>query len=608
MLVSGIADTYYEDKPMNLMVNIPSGVLVLADGTSGGAPISGINYGIPSAGLTTWNKQPSGIVGNSLQAMMNEFPGYSRIAWDKTAIGSQLLATASKSTDDFIHEAQTTTQEFFPIIYPAHRSAVVYEWDFNNLSDFSQYQQPQAFLSGVGWFDLSLVRNENDFWAAPPTRIETTNTEISGTTLLDWSQVSSSGLTTLEVSGSLPLYNRIYIELSGASYFSTQKYNEKLDTSINQNSYVEIEGRMAHEPLRPGRNSFERFIISRNGPLGSRNNWRKIETIKLFNVDPNAYVRVRLLNFNNKFKFDTNKLDWIHERDFPPQPTIWHLCHSNTEYRDIVQPEREISISENKQTWLAATIFNSERISDNTIEFDVRDTWALQKPDGTALSGIIDLAQVPNYPYLVLLDNNSSIWIMDNYTPAPDMRSYPENTSSPVRIEAEYPKTSQETPGSFTIRLNALPINTSEVLERFRWTVNHHNQTFTLDTNGEEHVISGMATWLYKPEVANELDSIEYTISGTGQYTFGIETMTDKGTQAKTYHAVMIPEKKVIAELPIYGLSAAPSGLAFDIYNRLWITDGETSARLVMRKDVAIWDTEERVLLTHEDYHNTRTL
>ena len=117
---------------------------------------------------------------------------------------------------------------------------------------------------------------------------------------------------------------------------------------------------------------------------------------------------------------------------------------------------------------------------------------------------------------------------------------------------------------------------------------------------------SRFGRWQTGRDQLTTIPGIEYVVSGTGQYIFELSMVTDNGVGHRTYAGYQQVEKRVLGSLPIRGLTYAPSGIEFDSYSRPWVSVSGNAVRLIMRTDVGIWDIDQRVFLTREDYDETR--
>ena len=599
-VLSASPDTSYNTEPFDLRTSTPSGCLMLGDGTFGGVPLAGLNYGIPSAGLIQWSI-PLNIEGDSLQAFMTEFPRYTRVHWDKTSLGAQIFTAVSRVTDEVIQAQTMFFRSFTPISFPLYEQGVVYEWNYNEVHNLDTNPAVSGRL-GSSWFGIPLVKDEHAFWTTPPTRLETTSNEIDDLTILDWTNVGSSGLVTL-ISGeiSLPLYNQIVVEVSGANTFT---FDTDTTTVIGT---LFIQGAWAHDSFRHQVLKTEEFSILGNLPQISEKSYRSLNNVEVRGVDPSAYVRIRVLNFNAKWKQDSLIEVWRKERSTQtPDRIFWQLATKDTAFSGIVQPNLRVLPGATDEVYLARTVLLTDTMHDDDIEWNVLEAWKISESDGTALSGIVDIAPVPNTRFLLLLGSDSKVWVIDTYRPAIDMGGFAEATSSPVLIQLSYPKDSSETLGTYTIGIDPSVVSTADGVQRWRWSVHHHGSIDVIPASGTPYPFNHSSGWQTGRDETVVIPSISYVVSGAGQYVFELATMTDNGIGHVTYAGYQQVEKFALGSLPIDGLLYAPSGIEFDSYARPWVAVSGNAVRLIMRTDAGIWVPSERVLLTREDYDETR--
>lgn len=598
MLISGQVDSKYIYTRPDIMVYTPSGSTALNDGVAGG-PIGGVGEGFFAYSMI----QPfyySGLEGYSLQALQNEFPVYTRISWDKSSLGAQLLNSIAPLIDEVIEEKDYYRASLFLGTYPIYRTGVTYEWDFNQILGIRDLPKVEAQISGQT-IHVPTITDQKLFWDYPPTRCEPTTAEISGTQLLGWTKINSSGLIILPISGYLPLYSNVYIEISGASQFVTERSQTDTDLVIEDTSVFTVKGHSIFGD-EAGEPEIENGIFAANGVTSTDKIWKYIDEFSVFGMDPEAYIRVRIFNFNRRFIVDGKRQNWTFDRNQSAASDIWQLCHGTTQYKDLVQTEATINKYPTSGIWLARCASLRDTFDDASFEYNILDTWKILTPNNNALSGIIDFAYIPGSNYLALLDNQSKIWVVDTYKPGINMNGFSETRQPPARIHLEYPKTSYETPERFTVKLTPVFIDTSDGVTRYKWIVYHHNKQFDLTISGAEAPYAADTNWYYMDDKKINLEGVDYVISGTGQYTFELQLYKSIGELTRTFSAVNNIEKKSLGYIPLLGLSAHPSGLAFDAWGRLWVTDGSTSARFVMRYDVGAWLPNERVLLTREKY------
>ena len=590
----------YAYEVADLHGSLPSGVLSLNDGTIGGVPLSGITYGLPDAGLIQWNVTPSGVEGDTLAAFMREFPRYTRVNWDKTSLGAQIFTAISRVADELVEAGTMATRARFPMTTPLYEQGLVYEWNYNEVHNLDTNPAISGRL-GDTWFDIPLVRDEQTFWTSPPTRLETTTAEVDGLTLLDWTNVGTSGLVVLlNTETFLPLHNQIIIEVSGIEEF-TFAFD---DSEVRGNIY--IRGHWPHEGFRPRDSHMEEIPIFANAPIASRNMYRSIERVEVRGMDPRAYVKVKVLNFNSKWKSDSLLSDWSPTRGEFSERVFWQLTTKNTSFSGMVQPENYIVGDATSEAFLARTRLLTDTIYDQDLEWDILETWKISDPDGVALSGIVDIAPVPNARFVLLLGSDSKVWVVDTYRPAISMKGYAESSMAPARIQLSSPKDSSETPGQYTIALDAKLASTSDGVQRWRWVVNHHAGVDIIPLSGTPYPFHHLSGWQSGQDETVVIPPMSYIISGAGQYIFELDIKTDTGAAYQTYAGYQQIEKRALGELPIRGLTINPSGIEFDSYGRPWVSVSGNAVRLVMRTDTGIWVPEQRVLLTRENYDEVK--
>ena len=586
----------YAYEVADLHSNLPSGILSLNDGTMGGVPLSGINFGIPSAGLIQWNSLPSGIEGDTLAAFMREFPRYTRVNWDKTSLGAQIFTAISRVADELVEAGTMATRARFPITTPLYEQGLVYEWNYNEVHNLDTNPAISGKL-GDTWFTIPLVRDEQSFWTGPPTRLETTTAEVDNLVILDWTNVGSSGLVVLlDEETFLPLHNQVIIEISGINNF-TFLFDE---TEIHGNLY--IRGHWPHEGCRPRDSHMEEFQVFANAPLTTRNMYRSIDRIEARGLDPAAYIRVKILDFQSKWKSDSLLSDWSPNRGEFQERVFWQLTTKNTSFSGIVQPEFHAVGDATSEAFIARTRLLTDTIWDQDMEWDVLETWKLSDTDGVALSGIVDIAPVPNARYLLALDSISNAWVIDTFRPAINMKGFAESKAAPARIQISTPRDASETPGNYTVELDVKLASTADGVQRWRWAVHHHGSLDIIPASGSPYPFNHLSGWQSGTDETVVIPKTSYAISGSGQYIFELAMMTDNGIAHQTYAGYQQIEKRALGALPIRGLSITPSGIEFDSYGRPWVSVSGNAVRLVMRTDAGIWVTEQRVLLTREDY------
>lgn len=590
-------DPQYENIEEDLRVNIPSGVLSISDGTLGGAPISGANFGIPDNGVMNWIGIPSGIEGNTLTALMNEFPAYTRVNWDITSLGSQFLTAVSKNADDLIYGKTLSNRSLFIYTHPLYEQGTVYEWNFNTSNDISTYPAVSGRLND-SWINIPIVRNEYDFWMSPPTRLEVTTSEFSGNTILDWTQVGVSGLAVL-ISGEihLPLFNQVIVEVSGAQYFTFETLEEATLRGV-----IYIQGHWPHDGFRYRAARSEQIPVYANAPVITTSTYRSITRLEARGIDPAAYVRVRILDFQSKWKSDSLLNSWPPIRDVLEERVFWQLMGHNSAFSGIVQPEYSQVLTASDEVFLAKTVLLTDTIYDQDLEWNILETWKITDPSGIAISGAVDFVPVPNSRYLLILDSEAKAWVVDTWKPAINMTGFSESTSSPIKIVPSWPAGSNEKPSEFTVRLDTRLTSTSDGVQRWQWIAHHHGLSEIIEPGSSPYPYHPNSGWQYGHDDTVVIPGVNFTVSGTGQYIFEMSIVTDNGIRHQTYAGFQQVEKRSLGYLPISGLTTNPSGIQFDSYGRPWVSIGDDAVRLVMRNDVGIWIPEDRVFLTREPY------
>ena len=593
-------DAAYSDLPADLHDSLPHGILFLSDGTTGGLPLSGIDYGIPNAGLIQWNVTPSGIEGDSLAAFMREFPRYTRISWDRTSMGGQIFTAISRLSDELIEAGIMANRSRFPMSHPLYEQGLVYEWNFNDAHDLESNPGVSGRL-GNSWFDIPLVRDEQTFWTSPPTRLETTSAEIDNLTVLNWTQVGASGLIVmLNELTNLSLHNQIVVEVSGAKFFSFKTETAEIRGTIY------IRGHWPHDGFRPRDSHMEEIPVYANAPITSRNMYRAIERVEVRGVDPAAYVRIRILDFQSRWKSDSIISNWSPQRGELEERIFWQLINHDASFSGIVQPENHVAQGPASQAYLARTRLLNDTIFDQDLEWNILETWKISDPNGVPLSGIVDIAPIPNARFLLLLGADSNVWVIDTFRPAINMKGFAETNAAPARIQLSYPKDSSETPSHYSVDLDVLITNTADGVQRWRWAVHHHDSIDIIYADGSIHPYHHASGWQSGSDELTVIPKSRYIISGAGQYVFELAMVTDNNARYQTYAGYQQVEKRALGGLPIRGLTQAPSGIEFDSYGRPWVGISGNAIRLIMHTDTGIWLPDQRVLLTRESYHEVR--
>ena len=346
----------------------------------------------------------------------------------------------------------------------------------------------------------------------------------------------------------------------------------------------------------------EQFPIFANAPLTTRNMYSMVEQIEVRGMDPATSIRVKVLDFNSKWKSDSLMSDWSTIRGEFPDRVFWQLATKDTSFSGVVQPEDHVAAVPTDQAFLVRTRLLTDTIHDEDLEWDVLEAWKISDPTGTPLSGIVDIAPVPNARYVLLLGSDSRAWVVDTYRPAINMKGFAEPSAAPARIQISYPKDSSETLGRYTLDLDAKLASTADGVQRWCWAVHHHGGIDIIPASGSAYPYHHLSGWQTGRDETIVIPKQSYVISGAGQYIFELSMVTDTGARFQTYAGYQQIEKRALSDLPIRGLSINPSGIEFDSYGRPWVAVSGNAVRLIMRTDAAIWLTDQRVLLTRERY------
>ena len=157
------ADPLYESRTNDIRTNISSGILVLGDGTPGGAPLSGINYGLPDL-IRSRVERPTNIEGYTLQKLMNEFPSNTRVAQDKSSIGAQVLTPISQMVDELIDESTNVRDSQTLRFYPMYEQGNIYEYSYPDATDLHTNPPVSGGLVQAGLDFLSLMTRNSSGW------------------------------------------------------------------------------------------------------------------------------------------------------------------------------------------------------------------------------------------------------------------------------------------------------------------------------------------------------------------------------------------------------------------------------------------------------------
>lgn len=593
------ADPIYLSQAMDIRVNIPSGVLTLGDGTAGGAPISGIDYGIPTDGIIQW-RPVSGCQGDSLQGLMNQFPQYTRIRHDESSLGAQMMVGASCLIDELVDEQTRFLNARYLPTYPVFEQGVVYEWNYAEADDLDQKPAVSGRL-GTSWFTVPLVEREIDFWLSPPTRLETTSSEIQQFDVLPVTQIAASGLVSLLTDVTPPIFNRIYLNVSGFVNFRTD-----IDPDRQVFGKVIIRGTWANDDLRNPISRIEEIPIQANGIVPTQHAWRHIKSIETRGLEPSGYVGASMFNFRPLWRVAPLGQFYPENRNQVRRATYWQNIRYDAHFHELVQPEEMRTPAPSGEAWLAKTRILTDTIYDNDVEFDVLDVWRVTQPDGSLLSGIIDIAPVPSTRYMLLLDRVSNAWVVDTWVPALNMAGFSETQQPPLRIQGSWPQDVCESPSNFTVSLETTIVDSSRGVNRWRWIEHYSGTQWTFDSDGSKYPLHHLSGWQSGPGITTKRDALSVSISGAGQHTFELEMVSDDAAHFRTYWALMMVEKQALGGLPIRGLSVNPEAIDFDWHGRPWVQVSGNAVRLAMRTDLGMWLPEEKVLLTREPYDEVR--
>lgn len=597
------ADSKYDPLADDLRINVSSGILTLRDGTSGGVPAADPTYGLPNQ-IYSITERVSGVEGYTLQRFMNEFPRYSRVSRNLVSVGAQLMGPFSAEYDTVVDQMAQTIDSLTMKFYPMFEQGTVTEYDFADANDLND-SPPVSGRLGDQWFDLPITKDADQFWLAPPTRFETTTAEISGLTLLNWTAVTSSGINTLlDTATTVPVHNRLWFFVSGASNFRYYMTDE-VPAAF---AHVMVYGRWANDNLRPSTPvRREQIFLDRNGFFRTENAYSSIDRIEVLGLPSGTQCKLETFNNNARFTADNLVRFQLPVRDTPIDFIFWHLGNGSTNFNQIVQTETAKPVNTSAdEAYLVRTYLNTDTIFDQNVEFNYVDVWQLQSRDGTALSGIIDIASVPSARYLLALDNQSNCWIFDTFMPAFNMAGNSEVRESPVRIEQNWPRNNLQTLSAYSLDLTPIlsSFSTAIGIERWKWSVNYDGTDYWIDTDGTFYPFNHASGWI--SNTSRQPEEITVAISGAGQYTFSLDVVDDTGERYRTFAAHRKIPKRAINQVPINGLTTAPSGLDFDYNGRPWVMISGSAIRLVMRTDIGYWSVDERVLLTREPYDEVR--
>ena len=217
---------------------------------------------------------------------------------------------------------------------------------------------------------------------------------------------------------------------------------------------------------------------------------------------------------------------------------------------------------------------------------------------------MIDIRPIPHTRYILAIDNSYNFYTFDTFTPSINYSATNSTTESPVRIDAQWPKSSDETLDNFTLTLTPVLVSTAVDIQRWRWNLRLNGQVYSLTNLGTD-VFQDNQNWL-QTQGSIDLTPIKISPYDAGEYIFELETVDSNGDKYKTHYGFNRIKKRAINKMFIGGLATPPEGIDFDYCGRPWIKINEYAIRLVMRTDIGIWLQDERVLLTREEYDEVR--
>ncbi len=597
-------DSRYNNILDDIRVNVSADFLGLGDGTGGGVPVSGISFGLPDQ-IYSQTERVSGVEGYTLVRFTNEFPAYSRIHKDPGAsVGGQILTPISALFDEVVDEIKRTVDSLHLRYYSVYEQGVVHEYNFGDANDLDSTPGVSGRLDEE-WFDVPVTKDQNQFWLAPPTRFETTDSEITGLTVMAGTGVSHSGVNVLlDAEAIPPLHNRLWLNISGAREFR-YTLTEDVPAAFAQ---VVIYGSWAQDSLRPEQTvRREQIPIDRNGDFRLSSAWRAITKVETLGLPSGTTCTLNAFNFQPRAVPD-HLMSWQRNiRDNIPAAVFWQNVNADTSFSGLVQTEfTRLANAPSDISYLVRTRINTDTITDSDIEYDLIDIWKLSDRSGTALSGVLDIAPMPSARYILALDSASKIHVFDTFIPAHNMVGNTEVRESPVRIFPRWPSSNAETPSSYTVRLESERTATDSAtnLSRWRWSASQGGTESNIDTDGTLYAFNQTLGWIsHSSGLVGERD---LTIITPGDYVFQLELRDDRAESYRTFTAHRQVDKRAINTLPIHGLTAAPTGIDFDYHGRPWVKLGDSAVRLVMRTDIGFWSVDERVLLTREPYDEVR--
>jgi hypothetical protein len=493
------------------------------------------------------------------------------------------------------------------MFYPTYEQGVTYEYNFNTASNLATSPGVSGRL-GDQWFNLPITTDSEQFWLSPPTRFEVTTAEVFGLNVVEWTGIAHSGLNlVISSSTEIALHNQLVLEISGADDF---RY-AITDDSPAVFAEAEIRGRWANDSLRtdaPVRR--ERILIDRNGPFFTTHTYQSVESLDIVGLANGVQVRLKAFDFTSDWRAD-NIMKYQHPiRNDLTRFIVWQNIDEHTPFSHITQTELAVPLSTSGAAYLARTFIQSDTIGDQDLEFDTIDLWALNDRDGNALSGIVDIVQVPSTRYILALDGQSNLHVFDTFIPALNMGGRGEVRPSPIYLEASWPTGSDgnaETAGSYTLTIDPRYAagQSAVFLDRWQWRLTKGTTDYFITGSGTLNAFDEKTGW--QQHSSGTISSIEITIDDAVQYTIELRSVDQYGERYKTSTAHRKIAKNAITTCPLNGLGGNPIGIDFDAYGRPWVQTSISGAvRLVMRNDIGYWSVDEKVLLTREPYDEVK--
>jgi hypothetical protein len=552
-------------------------------------------------------ERPSGLEGWTLQRFMNEFPRYSRVSFDPASVGAQLLTPISMLYDEMADEVVRTKAKLTPKYYPTYEQGVVYEYDFNTASNLATSPGVSGRL-GDQWFNLPITKDSEQFWLSPPTRFETTTAEVFGLDVVGWTGVAHSGINlAIASSTSTPLHNRLILEISGASEFQYAITDDQPAIFAE----AEIRGRWANDSLRPDAPvRRERILIDRNGPFYTQHTYQSVENLDVVGLPSGCFVRLKAFNFVAPWRAD-DIMKYQHPvRDDITQFVVWQNIDEHTPFSHITQTELAVPLSTSGAAYVARTYIQTDSFQERDIEFDTIDLWALRDSSGNALSGIVDIVQVPSTRYLLALDGQSNLHVFDTFIPALKLGGRAPVRPSPIYLETSWPvgpAGNTATAGTYQLKVDPRYAagQSAVMLDRWQWRLTKGTTDYIVTGSGTTTAFDEKTGW--RQHSSGTISPIEITVDDPGQYTIELRLVDQYGERYTTTTAHRKIAKNAITTCPINGLGGNPIGIDFDSYGRPWVQTSISGAcRLVMRNDIGYWSVDEKVLLTREPYDEVK--